>query len=89
MIKMSKKRPIGKIVKFLIFGLELPAFVLLGLFLGFLVEEGFGRPWSGAFMLLGAIIGLAIGSIILWWMALRMYKRSIKTKIASNSSKPE
>ncbi|MCP8308426.1 MAG: hypothetical protein H3Z54_06990 [archaeon] len=72
---MSKKRPIGKIFKFLIFGLELPAFVLLGLYLGFLMEKGLGKSWSGAFMLLGALIGLAIGSAILWWTALRMYRK--------------
>ncbi|MEM3624781.1 MAG: hypothetical protein QXL52_05760 [Nitrososphaerales archaeon] len=76
---MSRRRPVGKIIKFLIFGLELPAFVLLGLFLGFLVEEGLGKSWSGAFMLLGAIMGLALGSIILWWTTLKIYRRSIKT----------
>jgi hypothetical protein len=82
---MSRRHPISKIVKFLIFGLELPAFVLLGLFLGFLAEDELSRPWSGAFMLLGAIIGLAIGSIILWWTALNMYKRSMGNSVMLNS----
>ncbi|MCP8309092.1 MAG: hypothetical protein H3Z53_09175 [archaeon] len=81
---MSKKRSIGKIVKFLIFGLELPAFVLLGLYLGFLVEKGLGRSWSGAFVLSGALIGLVLGSMILWWTALRLYKRS-KRSVTSPS----
>ena len=75
MIEMSKKHPIGKIVKYLIFGLELPAFVLLGLYLGFLVEKELGKSLSGAFVLLGALIGLAIGSMILWWTAQRMYRK--------------
>jgi len=75
MIEMSKKRPIGKIFKFMIFGLELPAFVLLGLYLGFLVGKDLGGSWSGALMLLGAFIGLAIGTMILWWTALRMYRK--------------
>ncbi|MEM3437650.1 MAG: hypothetical protein QXP55_03830 [Nitrososphaerales archaeon] len=81
---MPRRHPIGKIVKFLIFGLELPAFVLLGLLLGFFVENGLGRSYSGIFMLLGSIIGLVVGSIILWWTALRIYKKSIRNSLAFN-----
>ncbi len=64
----------GKIARFLIFGLELPALVLLGLYIGSLLGENLDGPWSWVLALLGAVVGLIIGSIILWWVALKMYR---------------
>jgi len=75
----------GKIGKFLIFGLELPILVIIGLYIGFLFGENLNGPWTGVFTLVGAFIGLIIGSIILWWVAIKMY-RTNKSSIKSSSS---
>ncbi len=60
---------------FLLFGLEMPALVLLAVYLSQAVTRTWEEPWRTATILAAASLGLLTGSAVLWWSALRVYRR--------------
>ncbi len=68
----SLKQKVG----FLVAGLQLPILVVLGLFASNTVTNTWSPFWRTLAILLGASAGFVLGSLILWWLALRLYRRN-------------
>lgn len=78
----------GRIVKWLIIGLEVPFLSIVGLFIG-LRLSGDQFDLSGLMgMVVGSTLGLMAGSLILYVIALRTYnkdKHAVSGKTSSSS----
>lgn len=67
-------------LKFLLIGLELPLMVIGFMLLFRYIFQQTGEPFASLAALAGALAGLALGSLFLWWYALHLY-RSSKVKL--------
>jgi len=72
---MKQRSIFKKAIIFLIFGLELPALVILGLYIGQLLGKRLGSPLDMISALAGSLIGLLIGSLIIIWVTMKLYKK--------------
>ncbi len=59
----------------LVFGLELPALVLIGLYMSWQVTTGWGDPYRSLVVLTSSLGFYALGTLVMWWVALRIYRR--------------
>jgi F0F1-type ATP synthase assembly protein I len=75
---MTRRRIFKRTLKFLFFGLGLPAFVMIGLYFGWLLGKLLGRPFDFVFALIGSLVGLILSSVILWRVALKEYRKALE-----------
>ncbi len=75
---MQKQGLWRRTVLLLLFGLELPALVLLGLYLSWEVTAGWEDPWRSLAVLTSSLGFYAVGTLVIWWVALRIYRRQKK-----------
>jgi F0F1-type ATP synthase assembly protein I len=78
---MIRRKMFKHALKFLFFGLGLPAFVMIGLYFGWIFGKSLGKPFDLVFALIGSLLGLLLSSVILWKVALKEYKKALETKI--------
>ena len=76
---MSKPRLWRRAALLLIFGLELPALVLLGLYFSSELTTGWGEPWRTILVLVSSLGGYAAGALTMWWVALWIYRRQMNS----------
>ena len=68
------------LLKFLVIGLELPLMVILFMLLFKYIFQQAGEPLTSIAALAGALVGLALGSLFLWWYVLYLYRSVRKAK---------
>lgn len=54
-------------------GLEMPGLVVLGLYSSQKLARMWAEPWRTLGVLVGTTAGFIIGSVVLWWAALKLF----------------
>jgi len=62
-------------IGFLLLGLILPGLVLLSLYASDVATAGLAEPLRTITIFAVTTVGLAGGSVILWWLVLKIYRR--------------
>ncbi len=61
---------------FVILGLEMPGLVVLALYSSEAATRTWLEPWRTVAILVATTVGFVTGSVVLWWVAVRIYRRS-------------